>query len=600
MAVGRSDEAFDSVQLAIMANRIQAITREMTNTVVLTARSSVIGMARDFSCAILTGDGELLDAAEGLPVHIFGINLQAKAMLRLHPELEEGDAYLHNDPYLGNSHPADHATLVPVFVDGEHLFTAAVKAHQADCGNAIPTTYYAAAKDVYMEGSLNFPCVKVQSQYKDNDDVIRMCRKRIRIPEQWYGDYLAGIGAARIGERRLKEFVAKYGKDEVKGFIKAWFDYSERRAETAIKKLPSAKLVHHGELDPLPPFLPDGVPLKVSIVIDAEQGRITVDLRDNPDCVDSGVNQSEATSIANAITGVFNCLEWDVPHNAGSFRRVEVLLRENCVAGIPRFPHSCSTATTLLADVIVNVTQSAFGALGDGYGLSEGNYCNSAGASVVSGKDWRRGGAAYVNQIFLMGGGGPASPRSDGMIYLLVPPGAGLLYRDSVEVDEQRFPVLVKSMELVSDSAGAGRFRGGPATRCVFGPRRDDMLVITISNGQENPPRGVQGGAAANPGANYKIDASGGEERLPGLVICPLKAGEWIMGLDNGGGGYGEPLERDPSRVLSDVLEHYDSMERAHDVYGVVFRGSIDDDSLSVDFAATERRRAELRAARSA
>ncbi|MBM3484486.1 MAG: hydantoinase B/oxoprolinase family protein [Alphaproteobacteria bacterium] len=591
-------DGFDPVQLAIMANRVQAITREMTNTVVLTARSSVIGMARDFSCAILTGDGDLLDAAEGLPVHIFGINLQGKAMLNLHPDLKEGDAFLHNDPYLGNSHPADHATLVPVFVDGEHLFTAAVKAHQADCGNAIPTTYYAAAQDVYMEGSLNFPCVKVQSGYKDNDDIIRMCRKRIRIPDQWYGDYLAGIGAARIGERRLKEFCAKYGVAEVKRFVKAWFDYSERRAENAIRKLPSAKLVHHGKLDPLPPFLPEGVPLKVAVDIDAAAGRITVDLRDNPDCVDSGVNQSEATAIANAITGVFNCLEWDVPHNSGSFRRVSVLLRENCVAGIPRFPHSCSTATTLLADVIVNVTQSAFGQLGEGYGLSEGNYCNSAGASVVSGTDWRRGGAAYVNQIFLMGGGGPASPRSDGMIYLLVPPGAGLLYRDSVEVDEQRFPVLIRAMELVQDSAGAGRFRGGPATRCVYGPRRDDMLVITISNGQENPPRGVQGGADAESGANHKLHTDGRAERLPGLVICPLKAGEWIMGLDNGGGGYGDPLEREPPRVLNDVLEGYESAARARDVYGVVFEGEIDDDSLAINLAATASRRQELRAAR--
>lgn len=405
------------------------------------------------------------------------------------------------------------------------------------------------------------------------------------------------FGGYRRGAHRLTEFVAKYGKDEVKRFVKAWFDYSERRAENAIRKLPSARLVHHGKLDPLPPFLPDGVPLKVSVEIDAERGRITVDLRDNPDCVDSGVNQSEATSIANAITGVFNCLEWDVPHNSGSFRRVSVLLRENCVAGIPSFPHSCSTATTLLADVIVNVTQSAFGQLGDGYGLSEGNYCNSAGASVVSGTDWRRGGAAYVNQIFLMGGGGPASPRSDGMIYLLVPPGAGLLYRDSVEIDEQRFPVLIKSMELVADSAGAGRFCGGPATRCVYGPRRDDMLIITISNGQENPPRGVQGGASADPGANYKLHADSRQERLPGLVICPLKSGEWIMGLDNGGGRYGDPLEREPPRVLADVLEGYETMIRARDVYGVVFNGEIDDDSLAVDFEATARRRAELRAA---
>lgn len=587
---------FDPVELAIMGNRIEAIVREMTNTVVLTARSSVIGMARDFSCAIVTDDSQLLGAAEGLPVHIFGINLQAEAMRRLHPDLKEGDAFLHNDPYLGNSHPADHCTLVPVFFEGEHFFTAAVKAHQADCGNAVPTTYYAAAKDVYNEGSITFPCVRVQDNYKDVEDIIRMCRKRIRIPDQWHGDYLAAIGACRIGERRLKEFVQKFGKEKVRRFVQAWFDYSEKRAETAIRRLPSGTLVHAGRLDPLPPFLPESLEIKVTVTIDAEAGRISVDLRDNPDCVDSGINQTEATAVANAITGVFNCLEWDIPHNSGSFRRVDVLLRENCVVGIPRFPHSCSTATTLLADVIVNVTQSAFAQIGDGFGLAEGNYCNSAGASVVSGNDWRRGGAPYVNQIFLMGGGGPASPRSDGMIYLLVPPGAGLLYRDSVEVDEQRFPVLVKSMRVAPDSAGAGRFRGGPGTECVFGPRQDPMLVMTISNGQENPPRGVLGGLPGRAGANFKIRPDGSRERLPAYLVCPLERGEWIMGLDNGGGGYGDPLEREPGRVLYDVLERLETQDRARDVYGVVFSGRAEDDSLAVDLAATQRRRAELRA----
>ena len=179
--------SFDPVLLAVMANRVDAIVREMTNTVVLTARSSVIGMARDFSCSILTSKHEIFSAAEGLPVHIFGSNLQGQSLERLHPDFTEGDAFLHNDPYQGNTHPADHTILVPVFHEGEHLFTTVVKAHQADCGNSVPTTYYAQARNVYEEGSLIFPCVRMQSDFTDNSDIINMCRSRIRIPEQWYG-----------------------------------------------------------------------------------------------------------------------------------------------------------------------------------------------------------------------------------------------------------------------------------------------------------------------------------------------------------------------------------------------------------------------------
>ena len=144
--------------------------------------------------------------------------------------------------------------------------------------------------------------------------------------------------------------------------------------------------------------------------------------------------------------------------------------------GIPRFPHSCSLATTNMADVVVNLVQSAFTQLGDGHGLAQGNLCFSAGMGVVSGRDWRRGGAEYINQVYLMGGGGPALPEHDGMIYLLTPGGCGLLHRDSIEFDEQRFPMLIRSQRLLPDSGGAGPQAGRARDRGDLrpAPRPDD------------------------------------------------------------------------------------------------------------------------------
>src|SRR5207249_8596942 len=143
--------------------------------------------------------------------------------------LRAGDAFLHNSPYHGNSHAADHVILVPVVdKDGRHRFTVLVKAHQADCGNSIPTTYHATARDVYEEGALIFPMVKVEDQYRERSDVIRMCQMRIRVPEQWYGDYLAMLGAARIGERGLLELGGELGWDLVESYVTAWFEYSEK------------------------------------------------------------------------------------------------------------------------------------------------------------------------------------------------------------------------------------------------------------------------------------------------------------------------------------------------------------------------------------
>ena len=208
---------FDPVTLAVIANRLDSIVREMENTLLRTGRSAVLNMARDFSCALITGDNRLLASAEGLPVHVIGMEFLAEAVTDLHDDLAEGDAFLHNDPYLGNTHPADHVILVPVFWEGRHVFTAAAKAHQADCGNAQPTTYMPYARDVYEEGSLIFPAVRVQRDYRDIDDVIRMCRRRIRVPDQWYGDYLAMLGAARIGEARLEGAVREVRRRDAGG-----------------------------------------------------------------------------------------------------------------------------------------------------------------------------------------------------------------------------------------------------------------------------------------------------------------------------------------------------------------------------------------------
>jgi len=288
----------DPVLLAVLSNRFEAIVREMTNTLLRSGRSAVLNMARDFSCSLITSENELLASAEGLPVHVIGTEFLAQAMTELHPDFAEGDAFLHNDPYLGNTHPADHAILVPVFFEGEHVFTACAKAHQADCGNALPTTYMPGARDIYEEGALIFPCVRVQRENTDVADIIRMCQRRIRVPEQWYGDYLATLGAARIAERRLKELCAEYGLETVRAFVAEWFDYSERRMREAITRLPAGQLVGSATHDPYP-GLPDGVPLQVKVSIDPVEARIELDLRDNPDNYAGGLNESRACATNN-------------------------------------------------------------------------------------------------------------------------------------------------------------------------------------------------------------------------------------------------------------------------------------------------------------
>jgi N-methylhydantoinase B len=591
-----AQERLDPTLMAVLAHRFEAIVREMTNTLFRTGRSSILNMARDFSCSIVTADDQLFAAAEGLQVHVLGAGLQTSSMRELHPELREGDAYLHNDPMLGNTHTADHTILVPVFVDGEHIFTASAKAHQADCGNAEPSTYVTYVEDVYAEGGLVFPCVKVQEDHRDIDDIIRMCRRRIRVPEVWYGDYLAAIGAARIGERRLKDVIARYGTDTIKAFVAAWLDYSERRMEQAIRGLPAKRLHARSRHDPIP-GLPEGVEVGVTIDVDPDRGRVSFDLRENPDCIPFGLNVSESCARGGCIIALLNCLPEDIPRNAGSFRRVEVLLREGSIAGGLVEPYSASVSTTNVLNRIINAAQSAFCQLGDGDGLAEGAGALGVGFAVFSGNQ-PGSGEPYVSEMVIGNNGGPASPHCDGWITYAMPDCSKTIYIDSVEMLERAYPLHFRSLRLLADSGGAGRFRGGPASEVVYGPRETPLRIFYLADFARNPPQGVRGGQAGAAASVSVIDADGGEQAVEPVGDSLLERGQWIRGVEAGGGGYGDPLERDPQAVLNDVLERWVSARAAHAVYGVVLAEAAPAGALRIDPKATRERRDELRAAR--
>ena len=267
------------------------------------------------------------------------------------------------------------------------------------------------------------------------------------------------------------------------------------------------------------------------------------------------------------MIGVFNSIDPSVPKNAGAFRRLDVKLRENAVCGIPRHPTSCSVATTNVADRVANAVQAAIAELDDGIGMAEAGAILPASVGVVSGYDPLHD-ERYVNQLFLAMTGGAGAPTADAWVTLGHVGNAGLCYQDSIELDEMRHPLHVHQRRFIQNSEGAGRQKGGPGMLVEFGPTRGEMEVAFVSDGTSNPARGVRGGGHG--GAAYQAirDAQGS--------VTPTEN-------CGGGGGYGDPRQREPEIVARDVAEGWVSRTRAQEVYGVALTagGTVDADATA-------------------
>ncbi|MCX5996099.1 MAG: hydantoinase B/oxoprolinase family protein [Chloroflexi bacterium] len=593
MAIKKQKEVrVDPLLMVVLSKRLEAISREMANTLTRTGRSGNINTAKDFSCGITDAQARMVCVDEGLPVHIVSAGLAAKSLTDLFDDIRPGDCFLNNSPYYGNSHHADYTFLAPVFYKGKHVFTTITRAHQGDIGNHDPTTYMPFATDVYTEGALDFPCVRIQRDYKDQADIIRMAKVRIRAPEQWYGDYLAALGSVRTGEKRIIEMCDKYGLDTVVAFTERWQEYGRTRMIDAIRQLPAGTWENETRHDPLPFVAPDGVPIKVKMEIDPKEGYITLDFTHNIDCIPFGMNMSEATVMACSVAGVLNNLDPTLPHNWGAFSRIIIKMRDGCVIGQARHPISASMATTNLADRVINVVQACFGKVRKDLGLADGAFMPAAAGSVF-GIDWRKSNA--------IGAGGPGHYGYDGWLGYGIPVTAGVVHMDSIEVDEQAMPLLITKHEIIPDSGGAGQWRGAIGIECRQKPRHDAGSWGFIADGHFNPPQGINGGLPGSALQLYKYEITKGEDtktELPTVSMESLQPTEMMISLSSGGGGFGDPLDRDSEKVRHDTREGYVTLEKAREIYGVVIK--TDSELYSIDQGATKVLRAEIKKNREA
>jgi N-methylhydantoinase B len=597
-----SDEqfsGFDPVLLAVLSSRIKSIILEMTNTVMKASRSSIIKNARDMSCGILTYDNRLVSVEEALPIHVTALELTTKPIVELFDDIKEGDAFLNNSPFYGGTHHADITVCVPVYFDGEPMFWTLARSHHADIGAPEATSYLPYAKEIYQEG-VHFPCVRVQENFKDKADIIRIAMQKIRVSNIFHGDYRAQIGACRTGERRLKELASHYGVDIVKAFIEAWMSYGERRAIAAIRKLPAGTYTYSVRHDPVPGVADDGIPIKAIVTVDPEQGLVTVDARDNPDAVPGGLNLSEACAVAACRIGIFYNVDPEMPHNHGSASRINVLLRDGCVVGRPRHPIGTSCATSNCMERLANAVQCSFTQMGAPYGMAEGGGNFSAALGVVSGIDERHGEPVpYITQFMMALSGGPGLFGYDGWLTYEASSGNGVMICDSVEVNEAMYPVLFGERRIAINTAGPGQWCGAPSVKGTYRSLDGDILLYYCGDGGTFPANGVLGGQAGSTCGSWKRHEDGNVERLPDFHQETFSASEEVVYRSCGGGGYGDPLSRDPELVRLDVERLWLGSENARDIFGVVLNAATNGVDVEIDIAGTAALRRTMAAASS-
>lgn len=581
----RQDEGYDPITFSVMLSRFNNIANEMTLTLEYTAWTSILALARDYSCAIYDAQPRQICMFDALPIHTTSMHL---VLAEIHDafegEVREGDIYMCNAPYRKNTHVGDVVTAEPVFAEGRHLFWSVTKGHQLDIGAFVPSSVAPPAKDVWHEG-LHIPPLKIHDRGEPRKDVIDFYLSNLRYRDLLKGDLLAQLGSIGKGRARLVELVEEYGADVVMRYVDAIIDYADRRMAEEIRQIPDGTYESEGWVDS------DGttninIPVKVSVTV--EDTKVKVDYTGSGPQSPSGLNGTFATSQGAPAIPFMYYIDPDVPHNHGCFKHIEAYSPEGTICNA-KYPASTSCATIVPTDTMHDVVNKAMAvAIPDKVvagGARAANMPNFAGVDERTGEAW---GAMFFNN----GGGAGACKDTDGWPILATLAAMGGLKSLVIEQLELLYPLRALHMEVETDSMGVGQWIGGPGVRFALRPTRGAVDVITFGDGQLNPPHGVLGGTMGIGGGQYvEHDGTGKRQYISSTGYYRVHMDESRVGVSTGGGGYGNPVKRSVDEVRRDVRDGFVSRERAAEIFGVVLS---DDWDPIVDQTATADRRAEL------
>ncbi len=538
----------DPITVAVLQSRLTAIAEEMGEAMLRTSYSQILNSSRDFSIALIDARCRLIAQADHIPVHVGAMPWAARALAEAFPNPAPGDVYLLNDPYRGGSHLPDLTAFVPVFDGPRHLFWSVVRAHHSDIGGATHGAYNPAATEIWHEG-LRVPPIRLTENGVLRQDLLDLLSLNVRHPRDFRGDLAAQIGAARLGEQRLRAVLAEFGAAVLTDAVEAMLDAAERQTRAIVAAWPDG--VYHGEA-----WLDDDgfnrTDIRIHACCTVAGTDLTVDLTGSDPQVTGFVNSSHANMQA-AVTMAFAfLLDPDQARNEGAFRPLHVIARPGTVVwaeeGAPVTMCTSHCSNEIIEAIIVALAPACPRRAMGGWGRRL--------RIAIDGRDPRTG-RRFIWHMFHARPGGGGSSGGDGWSTIGEWHSAGGIKFGSVELAEARFPLFFETHEYRPCSAGDGEYRGGYGGDMRLRVETDGPAVAnTAGEGIVHGARGILGGRDGAP-HDYVLLTRGQPPRKlrskqVGIVV---PTGSVFHVQSGGGGGWGDPAQRDPAARAKDRAE---------------------------------------------
>jgi N-methylhydantoinase B len=571
----------DPITLGVVWGALQSIAVEIGTTVHRTAYSEQAREGQDFSVAVFDAAGRMVAQGPYSPGHMGAMSFAVRNALAAHPveTLAPGDAILLNDPLLGSGHLPDFFITQPVF-DADALVGFVVNIlHHTDVGGQRPGSQGVEGIFDYFQEGLRIPPTKVWRRYQEDAGLVGIIAANTRTPDKVLGDLRAQRSALRVGELRLGELARRYGRDTVRAAMDEIVARTEASMRAAIRAVPDGVYPFEDFLDD---WGPGTEPLRVFVTVTVDGDTMVVDYAGSSPQTASGMNSYINYTRSYSYAAIKCLTDPYGPMNEGALRPITVTAPEGSFLN-PRPPAGGGPRAIICYRTFEAVIGALAHALPDRVAAASSHFANP----TFGGWDRRRGRRFVAYELVLSGTGARAT--KDGCEAMAMAFNAANI---PVEAQEATQPIVIERFELIPDSAGAGTFRGGCGLRRDMRFLADEGKLTNLSERQRFAPYGLFGGRTGAL-ARTVINPGPHEQVVHGKQSREFAYGDVISFQQSGAGGYGDPFERDPARVLDDVLDDYVSVASARRDYGVVIVGEGAD--LRVDEAATAALRRSMR-----